>query len=170
MERVRALTEADIRSSFVNASKREAAQAGAPDLAAVDWDRTDVIGWRDAKRPLAAYVVTEHGNDVVAVLLRTAEQAKQRRRLLCSWCEDVQNGDDALLYVARRAGAAGRRGNTIGTSICADFACSRNVRRVPSVSELGSDDEFDRQRWNEARIANLRTRVDRFVDQVLHGS
>ena len=51
------LTEKQIRSSFVNASKREAADATLPDLDAVDWDRIDYLGWTDRRAPLAAYVV-----------------------------------------------------------------------------------------------------------------
>src|SRR5688500_16263687 len=125
------LTEKQIRASFLNASKREAAQATLPDLDALDWERLDYLGWHDRKAPLSAYVVLELDGQPTGVLLRSAEAKAGRARTkgVCAWCEDVVVTDDVSLYVARRGGAAGRNGNTNGTLICTEFSCSRNVRR-----------------------------------------
>ncbi len=126
-----------------------------------------MLGWQDPKRPQLAYVVIPTDDGPVGVLLRTAEPSKLRRRMLCSWCQDTVTPDDAMLYVARRAGAAGRKGNTIGTSICTAFGCSANVRRTPTVSEVGSDDPGDRERWTQRRIDVLRERAQHFAQEVL---
>lgn len=162
------LTEKQLRASFVNASRREAAQATLPDLDALPWDRLDYLGWRDRKAPLAAYVVLEIDSEPTGVLLRAADPSTRvRRKSVCAWCEDVVVTDDVTLYVARRAGAAGRRGNTIGTLICTDFLCSQNVRRPLTRAEAGSDLASVREQILERRVAGLRERSERFVTEVL---
>jgi hypothetical protein len=165
------LTEKQIRTSFVNASRREAAQATLPDLDAIDWDRLDYLGWRDRKAPLSAYAVVPLDGEPVGVLLRStdAKSGGRRRRALCAWCEDVVVTDDVSLYVARRAGASGRRGNTVGTLICTDFRCSSNVRRTPTRTELGDDDSM-LETIVELRIDGLRDRSSRFVAEVLRSA
>ena len=160
------LTEKSIRSSFVNASKREAADATLPDLAAVAWDRLDYLGWRDRRAPLSAYVVVPVDDEPVGVLLRASDKGGRRKKAVCQWCADVVATDDVTLYVARRAGASGKAGNTIGTLICADFLCSQNVRRPPTRSEVGDDAEAMREIVVERRIAELRERSARFVAEV----
>lgn len=163
-----ALTEQQIRDCFVNATRREVAQATLPDLATVSWDRLDYLGWRDRRAPLSAYVVLEHDDGPVGVLLRAGDRAgAKRRRAVCAWCADVVETEDVSLYVARRAGAAGRKGDTIGTLICTDFRCSRNVRRPPTRTEAGSDVETVRRVMVERRIGELRERSRAFVDEVL---
>lgn len=161
------LTEKQIRTSFVNASRREATQATLPDLDALDWDRLDYLGWRDRKAPLAAYVVLEIDGAPTGVLLRSSDRTRLRRRAVCAWCEDVVVTEDVTLYVARRGGASGRRGNTIGTLICTDFLCSANVRRPPTRAEAGSDAEAVREEMVARRVAGLRERSARFVAEVL---
>lgn len=162
------LTEKQLRACFVNASRREAAQAILPDLDAQRWDRLEYLGWRDRKAPLAAYVVVELDDEPVGVLLRSGDATKgKRRRAVCAWCEDVVETDDVSLYVARRGGALGRRGDTIGTLICTEFRCSRNVRRTPTRAEAGSDLESVREQIVARRVAGLRERSARFVAEVL---
>ncbi|WP_448630616.1 FBP domain-containing protein [Cellulomonas soli] len=161
------LTEQQIRSSFVNASRREAAQATLPDLGTLRWDRLDYLGWRDRKAPLSAYVVVALDDGPVGVLLRSSEGRRTRRSTVCAWCEDVVVTDDVTLYVARRGGAAGRRGDTIGTLICTHFGCSQNVRRVPTRSEAGTATEEERLQIVERRIDGLRERSTRFVEEIL---
>lgn len=160
-----ALTEKQIRSSFVNCSRREAAQLTLPlDIAETRWDRLDHYGWIDRKAPLRAYVVVPLDDDVVGVALRTPESTGRRRRAVCAWCEDVYATNDVGLYVAPRAGAAGRKGDTVGTLVCTRFECSRNVRRIPKIVEVGSDPA---EVVVERRIAGLRARSERFVREVL---
>lgn len=158
------LTEAQIRASFVNCSKGEASSLTLPaDLADTRWDRLDVLGWTDRKAPLRAYVVVPVDGGVVGVALRAPETGGKQRRAVCAWCEDVYSTDDVSLYVARRAGAAGRKGDTVGTLICTAFGCSRNVRRKPRIVEAGDDPAALVRR----RIEGLRERSERFAREVL---
>lgn len=160
------LTDAAIRSSFVNASRREIHAAILPDLTEIDWTATDLLGWRDRKKDNTAYVVLELHDAPVGVRLTTAPRSGPRRRTLCAWCRDVVVAEDVTMYVARRAGSAGRRGNTIGTLICTEFGCNANVRRRPTLSEVGSSDERDRIMLIDRRIQVLRERSSDFVSQV----
>ncbi|HEV6952578.1 MAG TPA: FBP domain-containing protein [Promicromonospora sp.] len=161
------LTEKQIRASFVNASKREAAQATLPELSEIDWEQLDYLGWHDRKAPLSSYVVLELDGTPTGVLLRSsdAKTGRARSKGVCAWCEDVVVTDEVSLYVARRAGAKGRNGNTIGTLICTEFVCSRNVRRTPTFTEAGNDPEM-RELITDRRIAGLRERAARFVAEV----
>lgn len=161
------LTEAQIRACFINASRREAATATLPVLDDLDWDRLDYLGWRDRKAPLSAYVVVELDDGPVGVLLRSGDAGRVRRAAVCAWCEDIVVTDDVSSYVARRGGAAGRRGDTIGTLICTQFTCSRNVRRRPTRAEAGTDLDTTREQIVQRRIAGLRERSARFVEEVL---
>lgn len=158
------LTEKQIRASFVNASKREAAQATLPDLDTLDWDRLDYLGWRDRKSAQLGYVVAEIDGTPVGVLLRQAD-AKPRSRAQCSWCEDVQLPNEVVLFSAKRAGNAGRNGNTVGTLVCANFECPVNVRRRAPLAYIGFDLEAEKVR----RIAALREHVTNFVRNVRDG-
>lgn len=163
---VKPLTENEIRNSFVNASKREVAQASLPDLVGLDWERLEYLGWRDGKRPLGYAVVVV--DDVPrGIILRAAPPPTalggRRRSAICAWCEDPIETKDVSLYVAKRGGAAGRKGDTVGTLICTEFVCSRNVRRKPTFTELGSDDPLDRELFVERRIAGLQDRCAKFV-------
>ena len=158
------LTEKQIRASFVNASRREAAQLTLPsDLADLRWDRLDYLGWVDRKAPLRSYVVMTVDDSLVGVALRAPDGVASRRRAVCAWCEDVIATEDVSLYVARRAGAAGRNGDTIGTLICTTFGCSANVRRKPTIVEAGQDPAG----LVERRIAGLRERSVKFAREIL---
>lgn len=158
-------TDADIRASFVNASKREVAKATLPDLAAIDWERLDYLGWQDPKLPLTAYLVVEFDGALTGVLLHPAKEPAVRRRKLCVLCEDLTSTDHVSMYAASFAGAAGRRGDTTATFICTDFACSRNVRQPPPL-DAGGVDEESRAFIIARRIDGLRERTARFVGQV----
>lgn len=163
------LTENDIRTSFVNASRREVAQASLPDLGSLDWDRLEYLGWRDGKRPLG-YAVVHVDGEPRGIILRAAPPPAalggRRRSAICTWCEDPLETKDVSLYVAKRGGAAGRKGDTVGTLVCTEFVCSINVRRKPTFAELGSNDPLAREQFIERRIAGLKERAARFVAQV----
>ncbi|MCE3245880.1 MAG: hypothetical protein K0S72_2008, partial [Arthrobacter sp.] len=52
------VTAQQIRSSFINASRSEAAKLNLPrDFEELNWDRVDFLGWRDEKMPLRGYLV-----------------------------------------------------------------------------------------------------------------
>jgi hypothetical protein len=163
---MRPLTDAELRSSLVNVTVRERAQlTPPPDLADRPWDRLDFLGWRDPRIPALGYVVTELDGAPVGVLLKQAERTP-RARAQCSWCEDVQLPNPVVFFGVRRAGSAGRNGNTIGTLVCAHFECPQNVRKRPPVAYIGFDVEAARQR----RIDVLREHVERFVRDVRDGA
>jgi len=157
---------ARIRASFINASQRERAALTLPaDFATLQWDALDFLAWRDPKLPKVGYVVIETEGGLAGVMLREAD-GRIRTRPQCSWCEDVTLPNDVVLYTAKRSGASGRNGNTVGTLACAGFECSRNVRRLPPMAYIGFDVEAARLR----RIEALREHVAGFVRAVREGS
>ncbi|CAM3538755.1 FBP domain-containing protein [Occultella aeris] len=160
------LTEKQIRKSFVNATRGEANRAVLPDLDGVAWDDLDYLGWQDPKSPLSAYAVLELDGEPTGILLRSgdARTGRVRREAMCAWCEDVIDTSDVVLYVARRGGDSGRRGNTVGTLICRQFACSANVRRIPTAVE--ASDAAGRELIVRRRIAGLRERSAKFVREI----
>ena len=160
---MRPLTAEEIKRSFVNTSRSQVKSMTLPaGLADVDWDVLDFLGWRDTKAPLRGYVVVPHADVPVGVELRAPTAAPAKRlKTLCDICHSTQPGDAMRLFVARRAGAAGRQDNTVGTYICADLACSRYIRGLlPLEGFQGGAPLPD-------RIAGLQRRMAAFVDRVL---
>lgn len=155
------LTDPIIRASFVNATRKELSDLTLPAFADVDWSRLDYLGWRDPKFAKRALIVVPVGADVIGVALKQAD-ADPRRRAQCSWCQDITLPNDVVLYGARRAGHAGRNGNTIGTLVCESFQCSANVRKLPPVAYLG----FDQDAARTERIETLRLRAASFATAV----
>ncbi len=98
---------------------------------------------------------------LTGVILQRAEQ-RVTARAQCSWCEDVTLRNDVQLYVARKAGPAGRKGDTIGTLVCAEFGCSQNVRVLPPLAYDG----YDRELAREMRIVKLQEHVASFIGAV----
>lgn len=159
---MRILDAAQLRASFVNVSVRERKAIPLPDLDEVAWEEIDVLGWRDPKLPLVAYAVAVVDDAPVGLLLRQAEQSP-RRRTQCAWCQDVHLPNDVVMFSARRAGAAGRRGDTIGTYVCQNFECNVNARATPRMAYVG----FDVEGARAARMAAFRGNVERFMREVL---
>ncbi|MBT1003540.1 FBP domain-containing protein [Paenarthrobacter sp. DKR-5] len=130
-----------IRSSFINASRSEAARLNLPkNFDTLDWEALDFLGWRDEKMPLRGYLIIPDGGALTGIMLRAPEGgAKKNRSVLCEICRDVFSKEDVLLWVARRAGKPGRDGNTVGTLICAGFECSANARVEPPANGIHPD-------------------------------
>lgn len=153
---MRPLDERDIRASFINASRKEVSSLTLPPaFAEIDFDRLDYLGWNDAKFARRAYLVTEVDGALTGALLQRAEQ-RVFARTQCSWCEDVTLRNDVQFFAARKAGAAGRNGDTVGTLACAEFGCSHNVRRLPALAYEGYDREAARQQRIERLGENVR--------------
>ncbi|MBD0020691.1 FBP domain-containing protein [Gordonia pseudamarae] len=160
---MKSVTRQDILSSFRGATRSEIKKVTfAVDFDAVNFDVLEFYGWRDPKMPKRSYVVIPHDAGVVALPLTRAD-AKPRARAMCSWCRDVNLTDEAVLYAARRAGPAGRRGDTVGVLVCKTFHCSRNVRQLPPAYHKGTDLDAIRAE----QIAELTRRVDAFTNSVL---
>ncbi|SCE98157.1 FBP domain-containing protein [Micromonospora mirobrigensis] len=119
------LTEPEIRAAFVNCTKGEAKRLAVPrDLAQRPWADLDFLGWRDPQAPDRAYLVMRVAGVPRGVALRSPRPV---RRGMCSMCLTTHSGGVPLM-AARKAGAAGQQGNSVGTYICADLACSLYVR------------------------------------------
>lgn len=165
------LTEKQIRGSFVNCSKGEAARLKLPpDFGELPWEDLDFLGWGDPGAPLRAYLVLPPdtpGGRPVGITLRVPERARTSavKSSLCRICLTGHASSGVSLFTAPRAGAAGRDGNTVGLYICADLACPLYVRgrRQPALrtryheESLTVDERLDRMRANLlAFVANVR--------------
>lgn len=164
---MRPVTERDIRASFVNCTKGEATRLAVPkDLSDRPWDDLDFLGWRDAAAPGRAYLVTESGEGFVGVALRRAgPPTGGARRGMCSLCLTTHTGDGVSLMTARRAGRAGKQGNSVGAYMCADLACSLYLRGKKDVEPGG--------RLHESlalpeKIARTTANLTAFLGKVLH--
>lgn len=158
-----AFTRDQILGAFRGATRSEVKRVTfAADFDFVEFDKLDYYGWADTKIRRRAYLLVDRPDGPVALLLNRAA-VKPRGRAMCTWCNDVNLTDEAVLYTVRRAGAAGRKGDTIGTMICASFGCSRNVRRLPPAYHKDTDLE----RIREQQIHELRRKLHGFVDNVL---
>ncbi|MBT2475917.1 FBP domain-containing protein [Microbacterium sp. ISL-103] len=159
---MRPIDERTLRTSFLNASRKEASDLTLPPgYAEIEFDRLDYLGWVDPKPPRRSYVVAWVDDVLTGVILQRAEQ-RVTARAQCSWCEDVTLRNDVQLYVARKAGPAGRKGDTIGTLVCAEFGCSQNVRVLPPLAYDG----YDRELAREMRIVKLQEHVASFIGAV----
>jgi hypothetical protein len=67
------------------------------------------------------------------------------------------------LFVAARAGASGRKLNTVGTYVCTDLACADNVRVLRPTPTLKPDPGLSISQ----REAALRERAAAFAEKVL---
>lgn len=157
-------TQDQIRSSFINASRSEVKAINFPaDFDSIDWENLDYLGWRDAKMPQRGYLIYPGQDGPVGLFLRAPDGGSGKlRKVLCDLCRDVRCEVQVYLYVARRSGSSGRNGNTVGTLICADFHCSRNVRfEVPSKAE-----HLDWPTIRQRQIDGLRERTELFISRV----
>ncbi|MER6074671.1 FBP domain-containing protein [Streptomyces sp. NPDC001817] len=162
---MRSLTEQDIRNSFINCSKGEAKRLTVPrDLDERPWDDLDFLGWRDPGAPDRSYLVTERDDRLVGFALRF--QASQRgflHRSMCSVCLTTHPGGGVTLMAARKAGAAGREGNSVGLYMCTDLACSLYVRGK-KAPESGT--RFEETLTMEEQIARAAGNMSAFIDKL----
>lgn len=123
------LTEREIRSAFRNCTKGEANRLFVPrDLAEQPWPDLEFFGWRDPRAPDRAALVTVLDDRPIAIVLRSPRSVPgQARRSMCAMCCTVHSGGVSLM-VAPKAGKAGQQGNSVGTYLCDDLACSHYVR------------------------------------------
>jgi len=162
---VHALTDQQVRRSFVNCSLGEAKGLTLPkEFPTLEWAELELLGWRDPKAPLRGYLVVETAERPVGIAVRAADSRMSgRTAATCLLCQTTQSGDAVSLFTAKRTGQAGRNGNTVGTYMCADLACSRRVRtEIPPWLR-----ERDPAEVVAERAAELRERVQGFVAAVL---
>ena len=158
------LSTEDIRSSIVNATRGEIDRMPLPGLHEVIWEDREYLGWRDARAPLRGYLVHWLGDRPIGIHLRAAESRMTPGiSAMCSLCRTPQPADQVRLFTAPRAGQAGRNGNTIGTYICADLACSLIIRITPPASAMQPDPAA----VVAARAEGLSTRLRNFTADVM---
>ncbi|MFF8310641.1 FBP domain-containing protein [Streptomyces lydicus] len=162
--------EKAIRASFVNCSKGEASRINLPvGLGDLPWEALDFLGWRDPGAPDRGYLVAPRGDGLVGVTLRVPQGVRRSftKTTVCSVCVTGHPGSGVSLLAARRAGAAGRQGNTVGAYFCADLACSLYVRGRKRSQLAGRHEET---LLLEDRVARLVRHLDDFLDKVLDGA
>ena len=166
---MRSLVESEIRSSFVNCTKGEAVRLPLPrDLGDRPWADLDFLAWQDGSAPDRAYLVTpDAGPDgqLVGVTLRLAAQKRGLlHRSMCSLCLTTHTGKGVSLMTARKAGVAGRQGNSVGAYICTDLACSLYVRGIKKPDAGG---RLDETLTVDEQVKRLRGKLDGFLTKVL---
>jgi hypothetical protein len=134
------------------------------DLGERDWDALDFLGWRDPGAPDRSYLVTERGGRLVGVTLRfPSAQRGFLHRSMCSLCLTTHPGGGVSLMTARKAGTAGREGNSVGLYMCTDLACSLYVRGR-KVPEGGG--RFKESLTTEEQIARAVDNLTAFLDKL----
>lgn len=162
---MRPLSEQDIRNSFVNCSKGEAKRLAIPrDLAERPWDDLDFLGWRDPGAPDRSYLVTERAGRPTGVTLRfPSRQRGFLHRSMCSVCLTTHPGNGVSLMTARKVGAAGREGNSVGIYMCADLSCSLYLR---GRKQLDSGSRIEESLTLEQQITRATGHLSAFLDRL----
>lgn len=161
---MQALTEAEVRDAFRNATPAELAQLSLPvSFFVTEWAHLDAFAWRDPRIAGRGYLVTELEGSPVGVVLRApSPSGSHHRAAICNLCHTQQPGDQVAMVSARRAGAAGERGDSIGVYMCSDLACQETVRLgrpaapsevMPSLRELERIEGLARR--TRAFVANV---------------
>jgi hypothetical protein len=165
---MKSVTESDVRASFVNCSKGEAKRLAVPsDLARRPWADLDFLGWVDPGAPGRAYLVADREGELIGLVMRSAA-AQAHRPTMCTVCLTTHPGSGVALLTAPKAGPSGRQGNSVGTYLCSDLACSLYVRGLKSPppggrlkESLSLDELIERTR------VNLFGFVDRVLDRAV---
>jgi len=161
---VQPLSVEEIRRSFVNSTKSLVKAMKPPrGFTELPWESLDYLGWRDPKAPNRAYLVVRREGGVTGIALSTQATGKPRRGTgLCDLCNTAHHVTDVALFAARRAGTAGREGNTVGLYICADLACSLYLRGLRELEVPQGETAA-----TEVRAERLNARLEGFVNRVL---
>lgn len=159
------LTEDDARAALGNATDLERRQLSVPTpFLLLEWDHTDFVAWRDPKIADRGYIVVELDGRPRGVIVRAAAARGRGHAGICNLCHALQPGEQVAMFSARRGGAAGERGDSIGTYVCADLTCHENVRLAGPLApgEVRAD--------VSTRIDGTRERMENFVRRVLEES
>ncbi|PWI45341.1 FBP domain-containing protein [Streptomyces sp. ICBB 8177] len=163
------LDDHDLRSAFVNCSKGEARRISLPrGLAELPWADLDFLGWRDPGAPDRGYLVAPRGGEVVGVTLRVPQGGPRSfvKTTICSLCLTGHPGSGVSLLAARRVGARGRDGDTVGAYMCADLACPLYVRGK-KASALVS--RYRESLTVQERVDRMLANLDEFLGKVVDG-
>ncbi|MFK4693483.1 FBP domain-containing protein [Streptomyces pristinaespiralis] len=162
------LTDKQIRASFVNCTKGEATRMRLPaDFAELPWPDLDFLGWVDPGAPLKAHMVLPREEGPVGITLRVPSTGRTSavKSSMCQACLTAHASSGVTLFAAPLAGAAGREGNTVGTYLCADLACSLYIRgkRQPKLRHGRYEENLTLEEQIDRTTGNLWA----FADKVL---
>ena len=158
------LDQQQIRTAMANSTRGEASRMVFPaGFGGLDFTVLEYLGWRDPKAPQRGYLVSWQDDRPVGVALRAPEGAS-KKSVMCTLCRTTHSSGGVALFAAARAGAAGRNGNTVGTYICADLACSTYIRQPKATLAVVPEPGM----VVEERIEGLLHRTAAFVDRVLN--
>ncbi len=161
------LSPSEIRESFVNATQGEVERIPLPGLHEMIWADREYLGWRDQQARQRGYLVHWVDDRPVGVVLRASDFGLRAGiSAMCSLCRITQPSDQVSLFSAARAGQAGRDGNTIGTYICDDLACSHLIRVLPPPHPM----QVPREELLAQRAESLLTRVQEFTADVMNAA
>ena len=157
------MTEAEIRSGVVNPAAGEAERMPLPGLHEVVWADREYLGWRDPGSPQRGYLAYWKDGRPVVIAVRASEVRLRPGSAICSLCNTPQPAGQVTMFSAALAGDAGRAGNSVGTYICADLACSLLIRIAPPSYEWMPDvaDVIAQ------RVAGLESRLHAFGGRVV---
>ncbi|MFI8520660.1 FBP domain-containing protein [Streptomyces sp. NPDC085481] len=161
-----ALTDKQIRSSFVNCTKGDAARMKLPlDFAELPWHDLDFLGWVDPGAPLRAHLVVPRPEGLVGITLRvpSAGRTSAVKSSMCQICLTAHASSGVTLLAAPLAGSRGREGNTVGTYVCADLACPLYVRgkRQPKLRGTRHEESLTVAEQVDRMMGNLNGFVSR---------
>ncbi|AQT76867.1 MULTISPECIES: FBP domain-containing protein [unclassified Streptomyces] len=161
------LSEKQIRASFVNCTKGEAARMRLPlDFAELPWQDLAFLGWVDPGAPLRAHLVVPREEGPLGISLRVPSVGRTSavKSSLCQICLTGHASSGVTLLAAPLAGARGREGNTVGTYVCADLACSLYVRgkRQPKLRAGRQEESLT----VDERLARMEANLNGFVSRV----
>ena len=168
------LSPSQLRQSLINATRSERVAMVLPkDFDQLDWDHLDVLGWRDPREAQRGYLISERETGPVGILLRAPDSVPRTPSAVCALCRSNHSAGQVLLFTARRAGQAGRDGNTVGTYICADLRCidhvEHEVRAALARQRVSPDPAVPLPDPGELRLTrrrDLREQADQFIDHV----
>jgi hypothetical protein len=161
---VKPLTPSLIRGSFVNATGGEVERIPLPGLHEMIWAEREYLGWRDPQAHQRGYLVHWRDDVPVGIMLRASEFNLQPGiSAMCSLCRITQPSHQVTLFSAPRAGQAGRDGNTVGTYICDDLACSHLIRMLPPAHPM----QPEPAEILATRVDGLLHRVESFTADIM---
>lgn len=159
------VSDGEIRRAMSNCTRGEATRMTVPPWVPQSFDpETGVLGWRDPKAPDQGYLLVQRDATLIGIALRAASDRGVRASAMCALCRTTRSAGDVTLFVARRSGPAGRKGDTIGTYACSDLGCANHVRVERATAAL----QPDPGRTPAERAAGLHTRAAAFAANVQH--
>lgn len=161
VERVKPLDAEAIRESFVNVVDPE--RVPLPPLHEVIWADREYLGWRDPQFRQRGYLVHWLDDEPVGIVVRSSPTPPPPGvAAMCSLCHTARASDQISMFSAPRAGQAGLDGNSVGTYICDDLACSHVLRQLPPASATRTAEQLLAE-----RVSGLERRLAAFTANVM---